>query len=308
MKHILQFILLGMVFWTGCQSGNKTEGEPSVAPTQVAVPADTPAAKTADTTDMVRFGGGETLIGHNDRLPNQAPEHKTVLNPFFLDKHPVTVQQFRTFVEDSRYVTDAEKFGDAAVFNFVSGRWDLVSGACWSHPLGKDKPAAAPDHPVTQVSWRDANAYCKWAGKRLPTEAEWEYAARSAGKPGDLFPWGNTLKIKGKHMANTWQGELTAPKTEDGYLLTSPVGAFGQHANGLSDLAGNVWEWCADVYAPYPGSIAEIEVDPKTKVIRGGSFMFDEMGENSNSVTFRAFNTEETGLFNMGFRCAADAR
>jgi sulfatase modifying factor 1 len=264
--------------------------------------------KPFDQGEMVYFKGGTFQMGSPTGTLQEQPVHKVVVLSFKIDKHPVSVGEFRRFVEATRYRTDADKFGDSGVFDFKASGWALVPGANWQYPMGKSSPAAGVNDPVTQVSWNDATAYAAWAGKRLPTEAEWEYAARCGGKNASKFSWGNTLVQNGKYMANVWQGnDLTARQGADGFAFTSSVGAFGETACGLTDMGGNVWNWCEDVYQPYPGSKISFQYNPEARVIRGGSFFFDQNGENSFSTTGRSFNTQETSLFNTGFRCAANA-
>lgn len=275
-------------------------GEQVNASIQDAAPAVTEAA-------MVYFEGGTFLMGSEKGLPNEQPVHEITIKPYYIDKHPVTVVQFRQFVEATGFKTEAEKFGDSGVFNLEKQSWELLPGTTWRKPFGPAGPDAENDHPVTHVSWNDALAYTKWAGKRLPTEAEWEYAARSGKNSGNKFSWGNQVTINSQYLANTWQGEINSPEPTDGYLFTSPVGIFGENDAGLTDMGGNVWQWCADVYKPYPGSSEVYRTNPDVKVIRGGSFFFDQNGENSFSVSGRSMNSHETSLFNTGFRCAKDA-
>ena len=257
--------------------------------------------------EMVYFEGGSFLMGSETGLPNEKPVHEVRINPFFIDKTPVTVVQFKAFVEATGFKTEAEKFGDSGVFNLEKQTWELLPGAFWKKPFGQSGPEAEDNHPVTHVSWNDAVAYANWAGKRLPTEAEWEFAARSGKNSGEKFSWGNEISVNGQYFANTWQGEINAPDTKDGYLFTSPAGSFGENEGGLTDMGGNVWQWCADIYKPYPGSNEPYRIDPNVKVIRGGSFFFDQSGEDSFSVSGRSMNSHETSLFNTGFRCAKDS-
>jgi len=266
-----------------------------------------PAKTEAPEMKMIFFEGGKFKMGSENGLPNEQPIHEVTLKPFYIDKTPVTVAQFRKFIEATGFKTEAEKYGDSGVFNLEKQNWELLPGTTWRKPFGPSGPEAEDNYPVTQVSWNDAVAYAKWAGKRLPTEAEWEFAARSGKNSGNKFSWGNEVTINGKYFANTWQGPINAPKAEDGYLFTSPVGAFGENEAGLTDMGGNVWQWCADNYKPYPGNQEPVREDPNVKVIRGGSFFYDQNGENSFSVSGRSMNSVETSLFNTGFRCAKDA-
>ena len=258
--------------------------------------------------NMVYFKGGTFRMGSSEGMPQEQPVHQVEVRAFRMDKHPVTVKEFRRFIEQTGYKTDAEKFGDSGVFDFTTSGWVLVPGANWQYPLGNNTSLAQDDYPVTQVSWNDACAYAAWAGKRLPTEAEWEYAARCGGKSTSKFSWGDELIKNGKYLTNVWQGtDLSAKQGADGFVQTSPVGYYGETPCGLTDMGGNVWNWCSDTYNPYPGSTLPDQQNAGLKVIRGGSFFFDQNGENSYTTTGRGSNTQETSLFNMGFRCAVDA-
>ena len=258
---------------------------------------------------MIYFEGGDLMMGSDKGTAQEQPAHQVEVKSFKIDKHPVTVREFRPFVKATGYTTDADRFGDSGVFDFNTSSWTLVPGANWEFPLGKTAAKAADEHPVTHVSWNDATAYAVWAGKRLPTEAEWEFAARCGGKNDTKFSWGNDLMLNGKYMANVWQGnDLTAQQGADGFVLTSPVGHFGETPCGLTDMGGNVWNWCSDTYKSYPGSRIPDLQNEQAKVIRGGSFFFDQNAENSYTTTGRSSNTQETSLFNTGFRCAIDGK
>lgn len=261
--------------------------------------------KELDTTKMVHFKGGKITIGSNNGPVSEKPTFEMEIAPFYLDKDLVTVAEFREFVKGIGHVTEADKFGDSGVFMFDEGKWTLLPGANWEFPLGKDKPKAQDNYPVTQVSWNDAKAYAIWAGKRLPTEFEWEFAAKNGENSSDKYSWGSSLVINGKYMANVWEGNsVLEKKTEDGYLLTSPVGTYGATKSGLNDMGGNVWQWCENYYKSYPENSSTSPEDPNIRTTRGGSFMYDEALENSFTTTFRGKNSTDTSLFNMGFRCA----
>lgn len=300
------FIIVLSLFMVACSSNpgkkSKSVGENKGPGATTEIP------KAVVQSEMVYFKGGAFMMGSATGTPQEQPVHEVVIQSFKIDKYPVTVGDFRRFIEATRHKTEAEKFGDSGVFDFKSNSWTLVPGANWQYPLGKSAGQAGINDPVTQVSWNDATAFAAWAGKRLPTEAEWEYAARCGGKSNSKFSWGNTLVMNGKYMANVWQGsDLTAQQGADGFVSVSPVGSFGETACGLTDMGGNVWNWCADVYKPYPGSNMPFQYNPDARAIRGGSFFFDQNGENSFSATGRASNTVETSLFNTGFRCAVNA-
>lgn len=304
-------LLLLLVSCSGNQTGKKQEKkipEPVAKEHQAGTQEkqeitkyETPAAAKSQ---MIEFTGGTFVMGSNKGLVQESPEHEVTVKPFSIDKSPVTVAQFKAFIESAGYKTEAERFGDSGVFNMDLQNWELLKGAYWKKPLGPSGPEAEDNHPVTHVSWNDALAYARWIGKRLPTEAEWEYAARSGKNSGEKFSWGNEVSVNGQYFANTWQGEMAKPEIKDGFLYTCPVGAFGENEAGLTDMGGNVWQWCADTYKAYPGSTAPIRADQNVKVIRSGSFFFDQYGEDSFSVSGRSGNSHETSLFNTGFRCA----
>ncbi len=316
MNKSVFILFLFLPFLITCD-GNKPQKEAAGKPdlyqinpvrpeNQVTLPLETQSSK-GNISEMIYFEGGTFFMGSENGLPNERPVHQEKVGPFYIDKHPVTVSQFRKFAEATQFKTEAEKFGDSGIFSLEKQTWELVPGTTWRKPFGPSGPDAEDDHPVTHVSWNDAVAYAEWADKRLPTEAEWEFAARSGKNSGNKFSWGNEIPVNGKYLANTWQGKINAPETADGYLFTSPVGIFGENEAGLTDMGGNVWQWCSDVYKPYPGSSEPYRPDPNVKVIRGGSFFFDQNGEDSFSVSGRSMNSHETSLFNTGFRCAKDA-
>jgi sulfatase modifying factor 1 len=254
---------------------------------------------------MAFVPGGEVEIGSAQGLPREQPVHEEQVPGFFMNKHPVTVAEFRAFVKATGYRTQAEAYGDAAVFDLQLRQWELRPGAYWAYPQGPSQPAAPDDHPVTQVSWQDAQAYCEWAGLRLPTEREWEHAARSGHNQRDRYPWGESITDEqGRYQANIWQGTFPAINTgEDGYLYTSPVGTFGANRLGLTDLSGNVWEWCQDWYQSYdPNRPGLVQTAEPERVMRGGSFLCDPSYCHGYRVSGRSGSTPETGLFHVGFR------
>ncbi len=273
---------------------------------------------------MVYVPGGTTYIGIKpavfqrlleERPPGArhmwgrgaSPGFVAEVEPFFMDEHEVTVRQYRAFVEATGYTTDAEEFGNAGVLDPSAGRWRLIQGATWHHPFGPEGPEAKENHPVTQVSWHDAKAYCQWAGGRLPTEVEWEHAARGATNSRAFCPWGTNRRIKGgKHMANTWQGPFPVRNTvADGYRYSAPVGAFPATALGLYGMSGNVWEWTANWFRPYPERGEPFApTEQSQKVQRGGSFLCSACG--GYRVFSRSHSTPETSLFHVGFRCVQD--
>jgi formylglycine-generating enzyme required for sulfatase activity len=245
--------------------------------------------------------------------------------PFYIDRCTVSNEQFATFVEDTDYGTEAEQIGWSFVFGgllpdeFPDTRavaaapwWRQVEGADWRHPFGPQSSLEElMEHPAVHLSWNDAQAYCSWAGKRLPTEAEWEYAARG-GLEQARFPWGDALTPDGVHMCNIWQGTFPSENTlEDGFLGTAPVTAYPANGFGLHNVAGNVWEWCGDWFSPVaheyePRVFSTGPPSGQTKVIRGGSYLCHDSYCNRYRVAARSFNHPGSFTGNMGFRCARD--
>lgn len=280
---------------------------------------------------MVPLPGGEFLMGTNGdygfAVDGEGPAHAVRLRPFSLDSSCVTNERFSEFVNATRYRTDAEKLGWSFVFqNFLpaataaaaqrvvgSEWWCRIEGASWRHPEGPGSNIKQRwDHPVVQVSWGDAMAYGAWAGRRLPTEAEWEYAARG-GLVQKKFPWGDELEPDGRHRMNVWQGEFPRHNTAaDGYSGTAPAKSFKANGHGLYNLTGNVWEWCWDWFDPdyYRRSPADDPTGPADgtrRVMRGGSYLCHASYCNRYRTDARSSNTPDSSTGNLGFRCAADA-
>ena len=276
---------------------------------------------------MAYVPGGAARVGAEEgdplALPHEFPAFDAAVAPYLIDRSPVTVGRFRRFVDATGFETEAERFGNGAVFDTVVSGWTLLDGASWHHPLGPAGDAAPSDHPVTQVSWNDAVAFCAWDGaaegrpKRLPTEVEWEYAARAARRQSGPYAWGDRLadvdSVGGsygaaRYHANTWTGTFPAENTgADGYRTTSPVGAFGANPLGLTDMGGNVWEWTADWYRPYADRERPFTPTAQSeKATRGGSFMCHADYCHGYRVSGRSHATPETSLFHVGFRCVRD--
>ena len=256
----------------------------------------------------------------------EGPVHDVVVDPFRIDAHAVTNDAFAAFVDATGHRTDAEQYGWSFVFggflpdDFPDTRavegapwWRQVYGADWRHPEGPQSELGdRGDHPVIHVSWRDAVAYCAWSGTRLPTEAEWEYAARG-GAVGAAFPWGDELEPGGEHRMNVFQGTFPGRNTvADGYAGTAPVGAFPPNRFGLYNVTGNVWEWCADWYDPgyYARAPRERPTGPERgehRVMRGGSYLCHISYCRRYRVSARSGNEPDSTTGNLGFRVAADA-
>jgi sulfatase modifying factor 1 len=281
---------------------------------------------------MIQLPGGTFLMGTDDGQgfpqDGEGPVRKVALDPFYISPYATTNAEFSRFVEETGYETEAERFGWSFVFyRFLSAKgkkkvrgvvdsapwWRAVGGACWRRPEGPGSGIKTRmNHPVVHVSYTDALAYCDWAGKRLPTEAEWEYAARG-GLEQSRYPWGNTLTPKGEHRCNIWQGEFPTKNTvKDGYAGTAPVDSFPPNGFGLFNVSGNVWEWCRDWFSPtfHVGRPRENPTGPPrgtSRVIRGGSYLCHKSYCNRYRVAARSSNTPDSSTGNAGFRCAADA-
>lgn len=274
--------------------------------------------------DLVMIPGGEYLLGSDDAdaIPGdgEGPVRPVELHPFAIAPTIVTNAQFAAFVDATGYRTEAEAFGWSLVFHLlVPARlartvrrrvaeapwWWQVEGACWRWPFGRGSHIRDRlDHPVVHVSWHDAVAYCAWAGVRLPSEDEWEAAARG-GLERRRFPWGDVLTPEGRHMCNIWQGSFPDQDLgEDGFVGTCPVRSFPANGFGLHEVAGNVWEWCEDWLSAERGS-TETAAGGR-KVIRGGSFLCHQSYCNRYRVGARTGSTPDSSASNIGFRVARD--
>jgi formylglycine-generating enzyme required for sulfatase activity len=304
--------------------------------------------------DLVWIPGGTFRMGSDRHYPEEAPVHHATVDAFRLDRHPVTNAQFARFVAETGHVTVAEVPPDPADYPaavpellhagslvFVQPRrrvsganvgdwWRFLRGADWRHPYGPGRSLdGLDDHPVVHVAYADAEAYARWAGARLPTEAEWEFAARG-GLDGAEYAWGDEFTPGRRFQANTWQGAFPWQQlARDGFARTSPVGAFPPNGYGLVDMIGNVWEWTADWYAPRhaddaahaccaprnPRGPAEADssdpADPATpfprKVLKGGSHLCAPNYCRRYRPAARFPEPVDTSTSHVGFRCAADA-
>lgn len=288
----------------------------------------TQATKTCSRDNMVLLAGGAFLMGSNDTTfpaDGEGPVRKVTVSPFWIDKTAVTNAQFAQFVEATGYVTEAERFGWSFVFHLFVPEiaktdgvmaipwWRQVFGATWCAPEGVGSTIdGRGNHPVVHVSWNDAVAYANWCGKRLPTEAEWEFAARG-GLKQKTYPWGNKLTPQGKHRCNIWQGKFPVVNTkEDGYVGTCPVDAFWPNRFGLYNMTGNTWEWCADWFSPtfHQQDTHQDPCGPKngsSKVLKGGSYLCHYSYCNRYRVSARTSNTPDSTTGHMGFRLVASA-
>lgn len=310
-------------------------------------------------TGMAYISGGTFMMGGDNKQASadEYPKHSVQVNAFWIDVTEVTNAQFQKFVEATAYITTAERKPDweelkktlppgthkppdsllipaSLVFKPTSGPvdlnnnnewWNWVPGADWKHPEGPESSIKGRENfPVTQVSWYDAMAYSKWAGKRLPTEAEWEFAARG-GLVNNIYSWGNEHVNSGKPKANSWEGKFPYyNEKKDGFITVAPVKSFDANSYGLYDMAGNVWEWCSDWYgANYYKTLSvttatinpkgpERSADPEDpytpkKSLRGGSFLCNESYCSGYRVARRMKSSPDTGLQHTGFRCVKEA-
>ena len=264
----------------------------------------------------------------------EGPVREVSLDSYWLDTTAVSNAKFEAFVHSTGYVTESEKFGWAHVFigqlpaskqrklrltKTVEGLqwWYAIEGAYWRKPEGPGSNIKRRmDHPVVSVSWNDALAFANWAGKRLPTEAEWEVAARGPENVSSIYPWGDKLEPGGKHRCNVWQGDFPMKNTvDDGYEWTAPVTAYRKQEGGFYNLIGNVWEWCSDWFSPIWHCTEDqvTRINPsgpqsgENKVIKGGSFLCHDSYCNRYRLGARTANAPESATTNLGFRCARGA-
>ncbi|GAA4432114.1 formylglycine-generating enzyme family protein [Georgenia halophila] len=282
------------------------------------------------TVEQVALPGGVFRMGdaHGDGHPGdgEGTVHEVELEPFTIDATSVTNADFARFVADTGYRTEAEQFGFSAVFHLalqadrrqdVVGRppdapwWLGVREAGWRRPGGRHSSVEGKDdHPVVHVSWNDAQAYCEWAGRRLPTEAEWEYASRG-GLTSARYPWGDELDADHGWRCNIWQGPFPRSNTEeDGYLTTAPVRTYRPNDFGLWQTVGNVWEWCGDWFSPNyydesPRKDPQGPAEGTARVMRGGSFLCHDSYCNRYRNAARSSNTPDSSMVNGGFRTVA---
>lgn len=290
---------------------------------------------------MVRISGGDFTMGSDRFYREERPARRATAPAFWIDVHPVTNAQFAAFIDATGYLTTAERQPDPALYPdadpallcpaslvFVQPAerverrdyrqwWAYVPGANWRHPQGPESDLEGlADHPVVHVSFADASAYAAWAGKALPTEIEWEYAARG-GLDGAAYPWGDEFAPGGQQMANTWQGEFPWQNTAlDGYERTSPVKAYPANGYGLYDVAGNVWEWTATRYSEAPG-VGEAKSccipssrldDPNVRhAVKGGSHLCAPSYCLRYRPAARQGQTLDTSTSHIGFRCVVRA-
>ena len=329
-------------------AGHQAPASPGSAKDEraAAVRIDTAPAPQPAPDGMVWVPGGTFWMGcENCGMPDALPAHLVSVDGFWMDRTPVTNREFEQFVKATKYVTVAERALDpkdypgvprdklkpgSAVFTPTTAPvsldnplqwWQYVPGASWKHPAGPHSSLRGrEDHPVVHVAFEDVSAYAAWAGKRLPTEAEFEFAARG-GLDRNLYPWGNDLTPGGKAVANTWQGRFPVRDAgEDGFLGTSPVSAFPPNGFGLYDMGGNVWQWCSDWYRPdYYSTLASAgaatrnpagpgdSFDPQEpgaakRVLRGGSYLCTDQYCARYLVGSRGKSEVTSGASNLGFR------
>lgn len=279
--------------------------------------------------EFVSIQGGEFTMGTDEAIlpqDGEGPARLVRVSDFSIHKYEVSNREFAAFTADTGYVTEAEKFGNSFVLELLLSEsvkaditqavmnapwWLPVENAHWRRPEGEDSDINARyDHPVVHVSWNDAVKFCEWIGGRLPTEAEWEYAARG-GLEGRMYPWGNNQLPKGEHWMNIWQGEFPNENTaEDGYIGTAPVNSFPPNKYGIHNMAGNVWEWVNDWWTVRHSN--KLQINPhgppsgQDKVKKGGSYICHPNYCFRYRCAARSQNTPDSSASNLGFRCARD--
>lgn len=277
------------------------------------VPASVSHGQSPEREGMVRLAGGEFLMGTPRPSPDdQRPVHQVHVVPFWADTAHVTNNAFREFIGETNYRTTAEERGWSLLFDHKQGNWQKTAGVNWRHPTGPDSSLAGKEnYPVVHVSWHDAIAYAKWAGKRLPTEAEYEFAARG-GLSDSPFPWGRELIPNRRLQANYWQGKFPLVNLlQDGYFEVAPAKSFPPNPYGLYDMAGNVASWCFDWYASdaYGRSVARSSQGPETgteRVLRGGSWASTAEPGAGLRVGDRDHAPPDETSSRIGFRCVRD--
>ncbi len=308
---------------------------------------DSAAKNSAIAKNMVWIGGGKSTIGSDFHYLEEKPAVEIELNGFWMDPHPVTNRQFQEFIDATGYVTQAETAPDAIAYPeippeqlkagsavFVQPEstavdlsaavdlsdplswWEFVEGACWKNPLGRESDLEGKEnHPVVHISFLDAIAYAEWAKKQIPTEREWEFAARG-GIMGAEFVWGNELKPDGQTMANIWKGTFPYENLKPDPPGTSPIFTYPPNGYGLFDMCGNVWEWTSDFYSAQKPSSCGGSSSKKgneenqamsqrmsQRVIKGGSFLCSENYCTRYRPSARIPETEDTSTNHLGFRC-----
>lgn len=310
----------------GCDQLKRPSSKPETTADSDSQKQKVAGGQTESSDNMVFIPAGDFVMGTDRQflpLDAEGPARKVFLDAFYIDKFEVTNAEFKAFVDSTNHKTDAEVFGDsfvldgllspeedAKVMSTVANApwWLPVQGATWEHPEGQDTNIQdRMDHPVVHVSWNDAVSYCSWAGKRLPTEAEFEKACR--GGVYTLYPWGDEVVVGKRHVANIWQGEFPRENTkEDGYKTTAPIGSYPPNNFGVHDLIGNVWEWVHDWWGtnfdtthrtnPYGPNTGE------ERVKKGGSFMCTKQYCYRFRCEARTKTSADTTGLNVGFRCA----
>ena len=308
-----------------CASRRADDGQPATEETAAALgriePSQTPVARRWSAP----IGGAFTMGSNDRRFPadGEGPPRLVTVSEFAIACHAVSNLQFGDFVRATGYTTDAERYGWSFVFEAllpdetrqaIGSRvaetpwWVPVPHSYWAQPEGPPSTILDRlDHPVVHVSWNDAQAYCRWSGTRLPSEAEWEIAARG-GLEGAIYPWGDELAPSGEHRCNIWQGHFPDHNTaEDGHTGTAPVHAFKPNGYGLHNMAGNVWDWCEDYFAPdyhrITASVDPLQTAPAAnRSLRGGSFLCHESWCNRYRVAARSSNSPDSASSNIGFR------